>query len=276
MLENLQTFTSEISLMDLAIFVPSLMAISYLSVPIIALLTLEFRTSPHYDVFDPEQSRPPEYVDDCDDFFDSASRDLEKAGFSFVHHISTTDLVVVPKLIDFIMLFENRAQGDLAMATITWVKTEYSRGFSLQSKSVEFRAEFEDGSSITTHDGTFETPFAPVARRTVLHFSDVRVRLQLYRIHQHAIQEFADGKTKRSLPPTEELVATLERDVAEEVQEQIATGYLYLGPSQECYRPTWKGAYLMVWKQVWPMSALRRASRRRRAAKLLADWNIDA
>ena len=38
---------------------------------------------------------------------------------------------------------------------------------------------------------------------------------------------------------------------------QIDTGYMYLSPHERLYRPTWKGAFLMTWGQLWPFKAIR-------------------
>ena len=54
-----------------------------------------------------------------------------------------------------------------------------------------------------------------------------------------------------------------------EISAQVALGYSYLDENSGVYRPTWKGACLMAWKCMRPISTNRRALVRRRMSRLL-------
>jgi hypothetical protein len=60
-----------------------------------------------------------------------------------------------------------------------------------------------------------------------------------------------------------------------ELEDAARAGYMELPPGGKMYRPTWKGAFLMAWKQMWPAKGLLRAVRDVRAARLLMELEDD-
>jgi hypothetical protein len=91
---------------------------------------------------------------------------------------------------------------------------------------------------------------------------------ELYRAHTDVVAH---------LGPRSEPIVPLEGDPAayqcaytnRERARFKECGYFYLDPEADCYRPTWKGAVLLTWKLLWPVSAIRRARIRRHAEALL-------
>jgi hypothetical protein len=61
-----------------------------------------------------------------------------------------------------------------------------------------------------------------------------------------------------------------------EMEQQVPLGYFWLDRTANAYRPTWKGAAMMCWKLLPPMSTLRHARIRRRAAQLLAELGLSS
>jgi hypothetical protein len=59
--------------------------------------------------------------------------------------------------------------------------------------------------------------------------------------------------------------------MVEELEDAARAGYMALSPDGETYRPTWKGAFLMTWKQLWPAKGILRAARDRTARRLIAE-----
>ena len=80
--------------------------------------------------------------------------------------------------------------------------------------------------------------------------------------------------TKRPLPPSDQWANELSNSTQKEMQDQTVTGYFYLDSRGEYYRLTWKGTFLMTWKQLWPIKQIRRAMMRRQNRGLLAEWGM--
>jgi hypothetical protein len=99
----------------------------------------------------------------------------------------------------------------------------------------------------------------------------------LYRLHQVLVGR--SGLRDKVLRLDEEFhgnaVAAVGAFMMEAFAEVIGPGYMYLSPADKMYRPTWKGAFLMTWPLMWPMTVLRRAARDRRARRLLAELEGD-
>ncbi|WP_339908141.1 hypothetical protein [Symmachiella dynata] len=268
----LETFQELAPSMQIGLILLVLVACAYLLLPLVIKATQKFRADPSLDIFDPEITPIPQAAVE---FFESTAREMEQVGFSIVEYVLVPDMV--PDVISVVMLFENPMEQDQAIAAVIWGFTEQedAKKIYIRNDHVEFSTEFDDGSEIGTTNNTVEGAFAPVSHKTLLQFSDIKRPSRLYRVHQRAVEELAAGKKKRRLPPTEQLVEQLKQDLIKEFYDQIATGFLYLDSTQQYYLPTFKGAYLICWKQMWPITSVRRAIRRRRATRLLREWDID-
>lgn len=44
---------------------------------------------------------------------------------------------------------------------------------------------------------------------------------------------------------------------------------------RDVYRPTWRGAFLMSWRLLWPVKPIVRVLRKRRAARLLSELGLE-
>ncbi len=267
----LETFQELAPSMQIGLILLVLVTCAYLLLPLVIKATQKFRAEPSLDIFDPEINPIPQAAVE---FFESTAREMEQVGFSIVEDVLVPNQV--PNAISVFALFENSMEQDQAIAAVIWGFTEQGniKTILLRNDHVEFVTEFDDGSEIDTNN-TEDCAFAPVSHKTVLRFPNVKRPSRLYRVHQRAVEEFATGKKKRRLPATEQLIEELKRGVTKELHDQIATGFLYLDSTQQYYLPTFKGAYLMSWKQMWPMTFVGRAIRRRRATRLLREWDID-
>ena len=60
--------------------------------------------------------------------------------------------------------------------------------------------------------------------------------------------------------------------MVETYDRQVQIGWLYRDAAAGAYRPTWKGAFLMTWGQLWPMKAIREAGLRARERRILTAF----
>ena len=63
-------------------------------------------------------------------------------------------------------------------------------------------------------------------------------------------------------------VAEVEKSLARDYARQAEAGYFYLDEEADVYRPTWKGAYLMTWTFLWPISRLQKMRTKRDAERI--------
>jgi len=246
----------------------ALVCAAYLLLPLLIKSSFKQRADPHFDYYDPEESLPPLPVIQL---LDRTSEQMKQAGFSLVDYISLPDQM--PNVVAIGALFANYQENDAAMAVMIWA---FEGNVKIQNEHVEFSTEFDDGSIVDTNSNVQEGAFAPVENKWILQFPRVKDAAKLYRVHQRALQEFTSGKTKKRLPPEDLLVEGARQGMINELTGQIGTGYLYLDADGEYFRPTWKGAYLMCWKMMWPVSTVRRILRNRKANSLLAEWGMEA
>ena len=69
--------------------------------------------------------------------------------------------------------------------------------------------------------------------------------------------------------------ANLREATARVWQTPLAHGLFARDQAAGVYRPTWKGACLMAWGRLWPVGAIRRTLRRRRAARTLRELGME-
>lgn len=77
------------------------------------------------------------------------------------------------------------------------------------------------------------------------------------------------------LLPTGEEAARIGQQLGRFAPCQVQAGLMYLASDQTHYRPAWKGAFLMTWKSLWPMSLIRRALFNLRMQKELKSLQSD-
>jgi hypothetical protein len=197
---------------------------------------------------------------------------LEGLGFSLVVHVYLPEQV--PNVVAILALLENRQANDLAMVVTMHARSEGPVGpETLKTHYVEFGSELVNGSEVATNNSSELPAFAPPPERIVLQMPQLEDLARLYRCHELSIDEFGRA-ARKPLPPSDSLLEALRADMIRELESQVGTGCLYRDTATNTYRATWAGAFVMTWKQLWPVSAVRRFRRRRRAETLLAEWRV--
>lgn len=137
---------------------------------------------------------------------------------------------------------------------------------------VEFNTRFRDGRVVQTNNspvlGAFPTP-EHITNSLLPSVKNPRV---LYRIHG-AQARLHGGESVLRLDEdfAGDAVAYLQFAMMEELERACSAGYMRLDASAGVYRPTLKGAFLMTWREMWPIKAIRLAMRARREKQLLAE-----
>jgi hypothetical protein len=151
---------------------------------------------------------------------------------------------------------------------VTYAKVP-GQSAQLQQKHIEYTTRFTDGSLVDTNNSEELGAFAPVETRHTVSLPWVKDVGRLYHIHQAVVDQVAAGKTKswRDADPA----VYFHEAMLEEMIVQLDTGYLFREPGDGDFRPTIKGAILMTYKNLWPITSLLKARRKRKGERLLQE-----
>jgi hypothetical protein len=147
--------------------------------------------------------------------------------------------------------FCNRATSDFASVTVM----ETSEG---HVSYFEFSTSFANGTVVETNTNGVPplSPDNPAHR--VFRFSEIQTAPALYRLHRELLKKYAPGLWPVAEAKGEELRRFV-RVIENFGPRHARIGYMELAEDGASYMPTWKGACLMAWRGLWPISFVRRA-----------------
>lgn len=169
----------------------------------------------------------------------------------------------------WIVLMKNKAERDLGLAVMVFKRQPGTVELTLAGQHVEFVSKFGEDASLTTSNSAIMPVFASVPGKQIERFPMVTEERLLYRLHRRLVEPF--GEKNKGRVTDEDPVTLLRNSIRREMEGQVRTGFFQLDPAQNCYVPTWKGAYLMTWKMLPPVKQLRRALRDRRDRGLIRE-----
>jgi hypothetical protein len=178
----------------------------------------------------------------------------EEARFWFPAHSSSAPA--------YFSLLTHGETGESALVVAT-----IPRGSSIpKAIYVELRARFEKGEVRTSNapePGVWTSPGS-----TTMWLPHARQIESVVTIHRHICSQVAPGERGR-LHGEEQPEAFLAREMMEENEALAREGLLCLDEQSGVWRPTWRGACLLTWKDLWPQAGTRRAK-----AKAQADERL--
>jgi hypothetical protein len=195
-------------------------------------------------------------------------RQVEECGFEMLGAYYVGGLVTNVR--SFLVLMGNRAARDLALLAVTYADS--LEGSRLQQRHVEYSARLDNGTIVDTNNSQELTAFARVPEQKIVSLPWIEDVRRLYDIHQAAVEYYCPDAQREwhvDADPGDYLHDSLVR----ESLRQLETGYLYRDAAGD-FRPTIKGAILMTYKSLWPITAVRRALRRRRGERLLRELQV--
>ena len=244
-------------------FVLVIAAVAYAVLPLAIKATQYSRAASGYEAVG-RHELPPDVLA----FMDRSVWELQALGFSPAALVR--EVGAVPDVTIYVVMLYNPTTYDRCAAAVT-----RSDGVvNLSTPTVTFETKFEDGTTIETGNfadaGVF--PADPKVRRlNIPNLNNVPLQCE---IHQRRRAKYAPA-ARAWLPPQGR---ELEMQIQEEAQEKErvrAAGYYYLDAAAGKYRTTWKGAYLMTWKLLIPVSMIRRQAKRMRARRELSELGLD-
>jgi hypothetical protein len=247
----------------------------YAGLPAIIHMTLKQPAEPQLIPFPLDHPNLPREVAQA---FQTVIDQLRPAGFEPVTGLALPNQ---PSSVRSIMLFlVNREARDYGYATMTYAGTAAAEDTETPAAPprgvfcVEIVSHFRYVTRLRTNNsGSDLGAVCPRGMRTTSQFPEVKDAGRLYRLHQALAAR--TGLRDRVFRLDEEFhgdaAAAVGAFMVEAFAETVGPGYMYVSPVDRTYRPTWKGAFLMTWKMMWPMKVIRRAARDRKARRLLAE-----
>lgn len=236
-------------------------AVYFLGLPLVIYFTQRMKAHPRLQLIDPMS-----FPDQVRDYLARVSNELVAQGFTVAAYIMMPD--PAPNIQNYLVMFINRETGDKAMATAIFAN---ANGITqLGTRYVEFNTRYEDGRCFDTMNSSTLGAFQKRPQDAKTQLPNVQDAVILYRIHQFILRK-APGGQKMGYEPAETL-DYLQRILVESYDEQVKFGRLFFDRNADTYRPTFKGAYLMTWGLLWPMTAFRKARMHREARRVLSEF----
>jgi len=240
--------------------------IPYLLGPILIFLTVRFRIPPKVVHVDPQvhplSAEARTYLGEA---FDALSAD----GFKFHGAILLPD--VLPNVQTLFAMYTNHATADTAMSAI--IVAQGGMGEELKTKYVEFVRAYDDKVVVQTNNSSELNAFKTLPEEFTTKFWEVTDIRRLYRLHRNLSDHFRQRGQPVNRLETEhggDIVRFVAEVVLEETfRDQVGTGYL--AEEASGFRPTLKGAWIMAWKELWPIKSIRRYREKSRANRLLSE-----
>ena len=251
----------------LLFFVCGLFGLFYFVAPLVILVQQRFEARPRMIRFDPRDFElPPE----IDKLFTTSVADLSNLGFEVVDGLFLPS--AVPNVQTALLLLVNRTDKDAAIVTAVYATS--GSPSSAKSLYVEYSSRFNDGFEYNTNNTTHLPSFPARNKVKTLQLVEIADSAKLYRIHEAVMKSDGRSSSQKVLQLDREFggdsVAFLQHGMQEEFESAAGYGYLSLTPNGEKYRPTIKGAFLVVWKELWPWKLIRKYQRSRRARSVLS------
>jgi len=179
-------------------------------------------------------------------FIDGARTDLEALGFQFAGYMTLADYT--PKVTSYFGLFRNDASPTAAMAAVI----QSAAGQSIQY--CEFSTKYSNGKTIDVNNspisGGYKNP-----DKLIYRYPKIRSIRQLYNINSWVTSRDDKGANPVGLIKGREREMVAEA-LDSETRLQAKYGYYILDASGQRYRLTWKGAFVMTERQVFPFKQI--------------------
>ena len=178
-------------------------------------------------------------------YFEKSTPDLEGEGFSVVGDFILSGSIKESTV--FFRFFANRGDSDSAMCAFI---VDTNGGKRREVPYVEFCTGYSDGSEIDTNNSKIPGAFKTVPEKRVFQYPGIRDIGRLYRLHVQEVSR-SGGARRKELPAAGHEEAHFRRSFLRDFDRQVEVGYFTYDTFSGDYRPTWLGAYGMVWRSLF-------------------------
>jgi hypothetical protein len=247
--------------------IPGIILAYYFGLPLLIFFT--HRCNEDFDIvpWNPLETRPPKAIFE---FFHQNDQKLLALGFRSLGDYMLPN--AMPNVQAVVRMYIHEANRDSAMISAIFGTMPDQK--IMQVRYVEFVTRFanDNPKAVQTNNSPMPGCYAPVPGKLTFRFPHVRDTIALYRLHQAILKRHAPAGQK-TLTVLEQYLGDAVAYLADTVlrgsyREQESLGILRYSPTERCWRATFKGAYSMTWKQLWPIKQIRWAGIRREAYRL--------
>jgi hypothetical protein len=170
-------------------------------------------------------------------------------GFELVGYVNVGTLAGSTQ--SFMALLSNsRTQEWADVSVVKSAKANVLKGY------IEFITRCSNDAQVDTNTNSTAPVLSPWPAYHIFRFPQIKDAFTLYRVHRMLVQQNI-GEGKPELPAKGQEMAELKRRLERYGVRQQERGYMYLDPSGQYFRLTWKGSILGAWRSIWPISLLR-------------------
>lgn len=240
-------------------------ALMYLGGPLLIYFTHRQQARPHLVAFKPGVTPLPA---DVDQFFHHTSWALAQQGFEIITGMFLPSQM--ENLVVALIYMIHRQEQDTVIAVALHNKTP---GMTATMFHVEFVTRYRSGNIIQTANAQPLSAFPVPPHCVNSHFPSVQDPVELYRLHQAQCRRHGSGPKLIKLDEQfgGDAVAYMAAALVEELDGAVESGYMRLDAAAGQYRPTFKGALLMTYGELWPVKGVRLRRRSNRERELLAE-----
>ena len=229
---------------DLVLLLLKIYAVLFVLGPIVLRATFRFRANLNPQLV-PRESLPME----VQQFMAPRVSSVSGQGFELIGYVNVGTLVGATQ--SYMALLTNSRTLEWADVSVVWsTKTNTLKGYT------EFITRCSNDAQVDTNTNATAPVLSPWSGYHIFRFPQIKDAFTLYRVHRILVQQNTGG-SRPELPPKGQEVAELKRRLERYGARQQERGYMYLEPSGQYYRLTWKGAALGAWRSIWPISLLR-------------------
>ncbi len=201
------------------------------------------------------------------DYFMTTSTRIQGLDFDEPVYLHLSDLV--PNVSADFTIHPDSRRGDMAGTFVFWKEETGEKKMAVQY--IEFSTRFNDGRSVITNNNSQLATYPEIPEKTVYSFPDVIDPQKLFRLHCLLLDRKPNQTGKVAPPDRDRIIEHMNEYFHTEGDRKVEMGLLYIDREKDAYRPTIKGAYLMTWSLLWPVTSIRRALIRRRARSLMKE-----
>lgn len=236
---------------------------AYVVFPILIRCVFHYSVPTDYLVLDSDDLELP---DEVERIVSQQTPVLNRLGFR------TVATFALPKLVNnaasISMMMVNERAGDSMMISVVWSQ---STDVVIKVKYTEFVRRFANGGCLQTSNAPRIGSFRAPPNDHTLHLWHIQNVAELYRVHVMAAKSLAYGRAHLSVIEDfqGDVEAFVQRKVVAEPAEYQETIGIFR-KTQGGYGLTWVGAYLLCWKELFPVKQCIRWQCRRKSLQWLS------
>lgn len=208
----------------------------------------------------------PDLPPDLSQAFSRGAQGLAACGFVALGHV--TRRVANTRQDGFVSSWANHSLRD--RAGIVGVLTPSRNSRVRVASLITFGTEFSGGTSIVTTNRATPSCFPRDPLVSSVRCPGVDDIALLYRFHRARVERYRAGRSA-TMEGAQDVPARMRAEQQKTYQRLVAAGYYSIDAARQCYVPTYKGAYLMTYRLLFPFRQIQRLRRNRSANRTLRE-----